>query len=771
MSVRILYIGSTPAAAGQIDVGQEAIEISRGCESLKEEVSIHKPLINRPLREIADVLRTFDPDIVHFGAHGHPNQSLMIVPDDSGEPRAATKEDISFLLKSFGKSIAVVVLNTCYGGPVADQLTKEGGIHCTIYFRDSVEDAHVPEFTRTLYENLLIGTVDDAVRIANMVVTSKAALTWSTDINDPSGYRLFDKTSLPLQPGRMIEGKYLDRRLMTDDLGAMWTVYESHDPATRRLRRFFNKRGISKSAWEATDAELSKVSGVLAWDLNRPAVFDARLRNLFCEHPYVEYTVPATIAWKSLRQMQSELQYPLSREGIDEINRIILRLASTINKAHEQCPPVVHGRLNEDNIIVVTPPSLTTSIFGRLCPIITDFGLQRLSQRHFKNTSMFASPASRQGSPATTECDLYSLLAIWFWLLTGRPPSVDTVDKASTWKSLLDNHLEHKMMTLIVGGLTGAEKLRSASQLLDILARYDERMVFAPKVREVVNSLGMKFTYVGRGEYPIGSSHDDPTRQHSDLPKEAVFLESFHMAQTVVTVDQLRKVAVVSRDSRLEMVVQGYNHKNVDGNIPFTEVYQDGSRRPLSCQFASIFCDILSSLPEEMAGGRKYFLPLEQEWEVACRADTVTAFNTGRNELQKNDANCLFDEVTRPSLGPVDAYLPNAWSLYGMHGNVWEFCCDYEDGKHEARHGGVAAGHGSSLWQRLAKLFRSAPAKVIRGGDFNSPPRSCRSASRAFVPDTGGPEAELHEPDGETQTVGIRLVMLTPEQMARLKSR
>lgn len=97
---------------------------------------------------------------------------------------------------------------------------------------------------------------------------------------------------------------------------------------------------------------------------------------------------------------------------------------------------------------------------------------------------------------------------------------------------------------------------------------------------------------------------------------------------------------------------------------------------------------------ERLAGrlpqGHVYRLPTEAEWEYACRAGTTTAFHYGpalRSGMANFDASVEYDSsggsVENPNgiwLGqttPVGSYAPNAWGLYDMHGNVWEWCQDW----------------------------------------------------------------------------------------------
>ncbi|QDU85999.1 Serine/threonine-protein kinase pkn1 [Planctomycetes bacterium Pla163] len=143
---------------------------------------------------------------------------------------------------------------------------------------------------------------------------------------------------------------------------------------------------------------------------------------------------------------------------------------------------------------------------------------------------------------------------------------------------------------------------------------------------------------------------------------------------------------------------------------------------------ARAYCAALT-VAETLAGnvpfGYEYRLPTEAEWEYACRGGTTTEFNVGA-DLFCADAwfagtyhlGPSFVSCGHPSgTTAVGSYAPNAWGLFDMHGNVWEWCLDSF-----SEYGPEAV---------TDPFVTGAQNKVVRGGGWDDGSNGCRSAVRA----------------------------------------
>jgi len=156
------------------------------------------------------------------------------------------------------------------------------------------------------------------------------------------------------------------------------------------------------------------------------------------------------------------------------------------------------------------------------------------------------------------------------------------------------------------------------------------------------------------------------------------------------------------------------------GNVPSR--FREDANCPVervSWEDCEAFCGKL----RQKFSGLEARLPSEAEWEYACRAGTESAYNDGSACTEPAGADPALVELgwfaanSEERTHAVRGKRVNAWGLYDMHGNVWEWCADWY-------------GSYSAADQRDPTGPPRGAHRVFRGGSWYSPALICRSASR-----------------------------------------
>ena len=235
--------------------------------------------------------------------------------------------------------------------------------------------------------------------------------------------------------------------------------------------------------------------------------------------------------------------------------------------------------------------------------------------------------------------------------------------------------------------------------------------------------------FVSAGEYSMGSPESEYGRGTREVAHQVTLTKGFYIGVFELTRKQYELIAGTAPAS------------SDDDLCPVTKVTFDslrgtseGANWPADDEVdAGSFMGILRAKT-----GLRFDLPTEAQWEYACRATTTTAFNNGKN-LDDDDLN-LFEiayyNANASAPQKVGSLAPNAWGLYDMHGNVWEWCLDWYT--NDLGTAPVTDPVG------LATGYE----KTLRGGSFNDEPSACRSAYRAHT-----------ETDHEMDRLGVRPVI------------
>ena len=219
----------------------------------------------------------------------------------------------------------------------------------------------------------------------------------------------------------------------------------------------------------------------------------------------------------------------------------------------------------------------------------------------------------------------------------------------------------------------------------------------------------MKLVRIPAGTFTMGSPAGEVKRSSDEGPRHRVTLaKPFYMGINEVTQEQYQAV------------------------IGTNPSHFKGVKRPVenvSWNDASTFCRELAAKT-----GSSVRLPTEAEWEYACRAGTTTAYQWGNDPDDGNGWCNAADQTARQKFphwtafnwsdgyvytAPVGHFKANAWGLYDMHGNVWEWCSNWYAEEYAARANAQDPTGPASGTHR-----------ILRGGSWSPYPKYCRSAYR-----------------------------------------
>jgi formylglycine-generating enzyme required for sulfatase activity len=240
-------------------------------------------------------------------------------------------------------------------------------------------------------------------------------------------------------------------------------------------------------------------------------------------------------------------------------------------------------------------------------------------------------------------------------------------------------------------------------------ARSEQDVVYASRG-------GYELVLIPGGEFLMGSPESEKDRFDREGPQHTVPVLYFYMGRYPVTNEEYGRFLAENADA--------------------SEPKYWGSRKYNQLRQPVVGVSWLDAQRYARWAGLQ--LPSEAQWEYACRAGKPTRYYSGDKEEDLERAG-WYDGNSDGKLHPVGEKEPNAYGLYDMHGNVWEWVEDDWYGKYEG------APDDGRAWFDDPR----GSARVIRGGGWSAPAGDCRSAYR-----------DGDEPVGRGNGLGFRLVLL-----------
>jgi formylglycine-generating enzyme required for sulfatase activity len=253
------------------------------------------------------------------------------------------------------------------------------------------------------------------------------------------------------------------------------------------------------------------------------------------------------------------------------------------------------------------------------------------------------------------------------------------------------------------------------AQTADDLQQETSVFLNEPIIRTInlIDGIQIELVLIPAGEFDMGSPPSEVARNVDEGPVRRIRISSpFYIGRYEITQAQWKAVMgnIWSNFKGIDLPVDA---------IPWSQAVE--------------FCQRLSEREHET-----FRLPTEAEWEFANRAGSTTAYSFGddRSSLAQH---AWYNSNSRHKTHPVGRKKPNAFGLYDMHGNVWEWCSDWYD---EYIVDSIIDPTGPS----------EGCSRILRGGSWFSTLDLCRSANRGW-----------NTPNIRDDDVGFRIVMDCPE--------
>ncbi|EDZ93413.1 MULTISPECIES: bifunctional serine/threonine-protein kinase/formylglycine-generating enzyme family protein [Limnospira] len=445
------------------------------------------------------------------------------------------------------------------------------------------------------------------------------------------------------------------------------------------------------------------------------------------------------------------LQQQLDNQGAFTENQIISLLEDllpVLDFVHQN--QVIHRDIKPENII-------RRASDNKL--VLVDFGAAK--QVHSTSLSVtgtvigsaaYCAPEQAMGKPQYGS-DLYSLGVTCLYLLTQVSPSnlYDPLELQWVWREHLnDNQLSEKLGKILdrLVETVFNKRYQSVAQVWADLQPSDD----SPKpptqkfkfdivtvnsmgreinrrpgqaeciIEDLGNSVTLEMVLIPGGTFIMGASSGEPRSSNAERPQHQVTIKPFLMGKYPVTQAQWRQVASFPKLQR-NLSLDPSRFKGF--NLPVEKV---------SWYDVVEWCDRLSKVISKPCR-----LPSEAEWEYAARAGRTSPFHVGdtlTTDLANYDGNYSYSSglkgVFRKKTTPVGRFQSaNAFGLYDIHGNVWEWCADpWRDNYNGAPSDGTVWDSQDIDVDNLVKLLESKDRRVLRGGSWSNLPVFCRCASR-----------------------------------------
>ncbi|WP_206603272.1 SUMF1/EgtB/PvdO family nonheme iron enzyme [Leptolyngbya ohadii] len=671
--MKILILSSNPRGDLKLDREirglQKVIRESPNIQQLEAEIALAVQV-----GDLQNLLLLHKPQVVHFCGHGGGEQGLVLEEEDGGE-RWVQTEALSGLFKLFSKNVGCVLLNACYSEEQANAIVNH--IDYVIGMNQAIRDDAAIAFSKGFY--LALGyecSVEEAYEFGKNAI------------------QLEISGSSKVLRSAAIE----ERRAEVEDAVTKVVIPEHLKPVLKRKPTLVlgSDQVISGSSQPLSQAKRQEIQ----LDVANALVQEDANQQQYCEkvREFLANRILTPAEKFELKQLANQL-------GISEEQQkeALAKIYSQIEEAKKQYAELVSEYIKGGYY------PFTDETKEELKRIQNDLSLldsevEEISHPIFEVAEREYQEQLKQRYAQELREAIEPRLKVFEFYV---PAEV-----RRSYRSI------EKQVQIKKPGFFGKkiETIRTSQEFGDVTWQEGQAKCF---VEEIGNGVTLEMVVIPGGSFTMGAVSDYEVTENSqevgpwesEDPPHWVTVAPFLMGKYAVTQAQWKAVAEMPKVSR---------------DLDADPSHFKGGRRPVeqvSWHDAVEFCDRLTQKT-----GRQYRLPSEAEWEYAYRAGTTTTFYCGKiitTDSANYDGSSSYGGaivgVYREQTTEVGKFSPNAFGLYDMPGNVWEWCLDPWHDNYEG------APSDSSTWITGGRSdFRSK-----RGGSWRVSSWHCRSTYRS----------------------------------------
>ena len=741
--MKILFLAANPQSTSRLKLDTELREIDEALKMSRRsnEFELIQKWDVRP-KDFRRALLDYEPDIVHFSGHGVGETGLVVIDSgSSGEEKLVSGEALAGLFAEC-PNIKCVLLNACYSEVQAQALVKQ--VDYVIGMLDTIYDKAAIAFSIGFYDGLGYGrNIDKAFNLG------KNAILWEYGASfGKTRSRKFIPVDFEHAESQESLPEHLKPILLKKHIDVSQVIPLAKNQNTQNSDTTLTKNSIQEYQTRITDyladrlldpieqfqlAILAKELGISESQAN--SILQTELDKI--EQAKKDYQ---TILRKTIEQGY----YPFNSKielGLKDIQKKLKLIDSEVEEIsrpilEEARPRIQTTHLTQKEAIQETETNLpssqtTTNHELWLTPSPTQFRREQSSTDRTpsapRQTNTTIGGITRQRFLQWAGGGVGGLVAalVASQIFKQDPktaPKLVTPSESTDRLTAISVDIP-KYIAPTEGGNRFAGlplwTVKFETLMVNVKGEVASRHTHQAKFfkEDLGNGIILEMVSIPAGEFLMGSPSHEKDRENDESPQHKVSVPAFFMGKFTVTQAQYQAV-IKSNPSRFY-----------------------GDLRPVeqvSWHDANKFCQKLSDKT-----GRNYRLPSEAEWEYACRAKTTTPFHFG-GTLITSLANYRGDYTyqsepkgeKRERTTKVGSFPANAFGLFDMHGNVWEWCLDNWHNNYED------APSDGSAW-----LIENDSSRLLRGGSWNYSINGCRSADRA-----------KNRADWDNDGVGFRVV-------------